>query len=201
MPSDESVSDWIASLKEKDEDAAQHLYERYIERLIVLARRRLGGARRRVADEEDIAQMAMNSFFRGAREGRFAKLKDRDDLWQILVMITERKAVDQMRRQSAKKRAAEVGESAFRLGDETYSCPAGIEQVMGREPSPEFAAEIAEELRHRMEQLADQELRSIAVWKMEGRTNEEIARMLGCVPRTVARKLELIRNTWQMEME
>ena len=112
-------------------------------------------------------------------------------MWQILVMITERKAVDQMRRQFAKKRDAEVGESALARDD------GGITRMIGREPSPEFAAEVTEELRHRMEQLEDQDLRRIAAWKLEGRTNAEIARELGCVTRTVERKLDLIRSIWQ----
>ena len=42
--------------------------------------------------------------------------------------------------------------------------------------------------------LGDEELRSVAVWKLEGYTNEEIAAQLGRAPSTVARKLQLIRE-------
>jgi hypothetical protein len=39
----------------------------------------------------------------------------------------------------------------------------------------------------------------IAVWQMEGHTVEEIAAKVGCSPRTVARKLAVIRERWCWE--
>jgi DNA-directed RNA polymerase specialized sigma24 family protein len=62
---------------------------------------------------------------------------------------------------------------------------------------PEFAAEVAEECRRLLHALDSDELRSIAVWKMEGDTTEEIATRLSCAPRTVERKLHLIRTLWE----
>ena len=47
-----------------------------------------------------------------------------------------------------------------------------------------------------LDRLSDSILRTIAVWKMEGYTTEEIATKLGCVPRTVERKLQVIRRLW-----
>jgi DNA-directed RNA polymerase specialized sigma24 family protein len=52
-----------------------------------------------------------------------------------------------------------------------------------------------------LESLGDAVLRSIAVWKMEGYTNAEIAARLGCVEVTVERRLRLIRDTWAREFE
>jgi DNA-directed RNA polymerase specialized sigma24 family protein len=75
-----------------------------------------------------------------------------------------------------------------------------IEQVVGREPTPEFAAEAAEECRHLMRLLDDPELESVALLRMEGYTVDEIAERLGCVPRTIKRKLRLIRNLWEQEL-
>jgi DNA-binding NarL/FixJ family response regulator len=40
---------------------------------------------------------------------------------------------------------------------------------------------------------------SVAVWKMEGQTNREIAEKLGCVEQTVERKLRSIRRLWLAE--
>jgi RNA polymerase sigma factor (sigma-70 family) len=197
MSSNESVTAWIGALKESGQTAAQLLYERYIEQLVSLARKKLGAAPRRMADEEDVAQVAMNSFFRGVQQGRFPRLRDRDDLWQVLIMLVERKAIDQIRRQSSKKREGIVGESVFGRPDLEASAVGGIEQIMGYEPSPQFAVEVAEEFDRRLQQLGDEELQQIALWKMEGRTNSEIAQELGCVPRTVERRLELIRNIWE----
>jgi hypothetical protein len=52
-----------------------------------LARARLRNTPRRIADEEDVAPSAFDSFCRAARAGRFPRLDDRHDLWQILVLI------------------------------------------------------------------------------------------------------------------
>src|SRR5262245_57219294 len=71
-------------------------------------------------------------------------------------------------------------------------CSSGL--VFGNEPTPEFAAEVAEECRALLDRLGDDELRRIAVWKLEGYTNREIARGLGKSLATVERKLDLIRR-------
>ena len=48
--------------------------------------------------------------------------------------------------------------------------------------------------------LGDTELRSVAVWKMEGWTNEEIAQQIGRSLPTVERKLRMIRGLWEKEV-
>ena len=101
---EDSVTVWIASLKAGDADAAQKLWQRYFETLVRLARDRLRGAPRTVADEEDAALSAFDSFVRGAARGRYPRLDDRDDLWRLLVVITERKAIDQAHRERRQKR-------------------------------------------------------------------------------------------------
>ena len=65
-------------------------------------------------------------------------------------------------------------------------------------PTPEEAAVLAEEVQRRLTAL-DADLRSVAVWKLEGYSNKEIAApdRLNCSERTVERKLELIRASWQ----
>src|SRR5438874_1974030 len=57
-----SVTDWLGRLRAGDRDAAQRLWERYFDQLVRLARGRLRGARRRAADEEDVALSALDSF-------------------------------------------------------------------------------------------------------------------------------------------
>jgi DNA-directed RNA polymerase specialized sigma24 family protein len=73
--------------------------------------------------------------------------------------------------------------------------------ILGQEPSPEFAAQVAEECQRLLARLQDAELRAVAVWKMEGYTHEEIAAKLGCVPRTIDRKLATIRSIWKREID
>jgi DNA-directed RNA polymerase specialized sigma24 family protein len=77
---------------------------------------------------------------------------------------------------------------------------AGIEQIVGREPTPAFAALVADECRRLLEALGDETLRRVALLRMEGYSDPEIATRLGCCLRTVGRKLELIRKTWLREV-
>ena len=95
---DASVTMWLHQLRDGDSLAAQKLWESYYCRLVRLARSKLRAMPRRSADEEDIALSAFDSFFRGVEAGRFPQLNDRDDLWQVLFMITERKAFDHIER-------------------------------------------------------------------------------------------------------
>ena len=72
-------------------------------------------------------------------------------------------------------------------------------QVVGDEPSPKFAAIMADEYRRLFGSLADESLRVVALLKLEGHSNEEIARSLDCGLRTVERKLDVIRKRWMAE--
>lgn len=201
MTPGESVTHWLGQFEAGDAGAAQRLWERYFQRLVGLARVRLQGAPRRVADEEDVALSAFNSFFHGLEQGRFPRLQDRDDLWRVLVSITVRKAHHQVRDQGRQKRGDGIvrGESAFLAPGAADQSAAGLGNVAGPEPTPELAAEVAEQCERLLERLGDAELRNIALWKMEGDTNDEVAAKLGCAPATVERRLALIRRIWRRE--
>ena len=200
MSSGGSVTRWVTALKGGDLAAAQPLWERYYRRLVTLAREKLRSARRREADEEDVVQSAFHSFFQGVARYRFPQLNDRDNLWRLLVVITARKALDQLARQHSKRRGAGtlLGESRISSREQDAEA-AAIEQVVGTEPTPQFAAQVAEQCQRLLDLLGDQTLRQVAVWKMEGFTNDEIAERLDCSRRTVARKLETIRIIWSKE--
>jgi DNA-directed RNA polymerase specialized sigma24 family protein len=201
MSSEPGVSLWLDQLKEGDHAAAQKLWEAYYHRLVGLARAKLQGTLRLAADEEDVALSAFDSFCRGAEKGRFPELADRDNLWRLLVTLTVRKAQHLLRDQQTQKRGggAVLGESALLGAADSADGASGLEQIIGREPTPEFAAEVAEECQRLLDSLGDDELRAIAVRKMEADTNEEIAAGLGCAPSTVERRLRLIRRIWEDE--
>lgn len=200
MSSEGSVTHWINALKGGDPAAAQALWERYCRRLLALARKKLQAARRRESDEEDVVQNAFYSFFRGVARGRFPQLHDRDNLWRILVVITARKALDQLAHEHSKKQGGGTvqGESRiYPLGPEGEG--AALEQIVGKEPTPEFAAQVTEEYQRLLDQLGNDTLRRVAVWKMEGYTKDEIAAKLSCSRETVGRKLKTIRIIWTKE--
>lgn len=183
-----SVTLWYGLLRDGDDVAAQRLWERYFPQLVKLARIRLQGAVRIANDPEDIALSAFASFCRQAECGRFPKLVDRDDLWRLLVTMTVRKAFHAVRDQGRIKRGGAIGITDVNL-----------EELIGSEPTPVFAAQVAEEFSRMLDILADVELRNIAVGKMEGFSTSEIAQKLGRAPRTIERKLNLIRRIWERE--
>src|SRR5262249_21963864 len=165
----------------------QPLWERYFRQLVSLARARLRGMPRAAADEEDVALSAFDSFCRGAESGRFPRLDDRDDLWQLLVLIATRKACDLAEHEGRQRRDWRRTEPVDGEHPEPFS--AG--------PDPALAAEVAEQLGRLLGLLPDEGMRSIAVRKLEGHSNEEIAALVGCSLATVERRLSLIRKYWQ----
>lgn len=196
MASHGSVSHWISALKEGDSAAAQPLWERYYRQLVALARKKLRATGRQAADEEDVVQNAFHSFFKAVDQGRFPQLDDRDSLWRLLVVITANKSLKQLAHAHRQKRGggtttSSMGIYPLQAGDES-----ALVELVGDEPTPDFAAQVAEECGRLLDGLGDDTLRQVAVWKMEGYGNEEIADKLGCSLRTVARKLDAIRTLW-----
>ncbi|MGE0758103.1 MAG: ECF-type sigma factor [Pirellulaceae bacterium] len=197
MVESQFTTTWFEQLRAGDSLPAQQAWQCYYERLIALARNRLRGARQEMADAEDVVVVAFNSFLRGVEAGRFPVLSDRDDLWQVLVMLTARKAIDQRQYENREKRGGQVTRPMADLGSE--SGDALIAGVIGREPTPAFAAEVAEQLERFLAALGDPTLVQIATGKLEGYANQELAEQLGCGLRTIERKLALIRAVWEQE--
>ncbi|MGZ0172564.1 MAG: ECF-type sigma factor [Planctomycetales bacterium] len=211
-----TVTRLIQSLKDGESQAAQRLWELYFRRMVGMAREKLQGMPKRMADEEDVAISAFHSFCQGAEGGRFTQLVDRENLWPLLVSITAHKAVDLIRYHNRQKRDGTghaTPDSALdgvsRKDDSQADPDKGrpgsatleFEEIISQEPTPEFAAQIADEFQSLLARLEDETLQSVALWKLEGFTNDEIAEKLECVPRTVERKLQLIRTLWQRSVD
>ena len=144
---------------------------------------------------------AFDGFFRGVEQKRFCRLDDRDDLWQVLVMLTDRKTVDHRRHELAAKRGGGTvrGGSVFADHQADESHQPGLSQVIDNEPTPEFAAQCTEQLEQLLASLGDDTLSRIALAKMEGYTNDELVRNMGMSLRSIERKLRVIRRAWQEE--
>jgi RNA polymerase sigma factor (sigma-70 family) len=177
-----SVTRWLTQLAAGDTAAAGPLWERYYGRMVGLARARLGRTPLRAADEEDVALSAFHQFCRAASDGRFARLANRDDLWQLLVVLTARKAVDLYKHQARQKRTGEVS---------------GLDaDVPGPDEDPALEAAFADELRSLFDRLPP-EVRAVAELRLDGLEKDEIAARLGCTVRTVDRRLVLVRSYWE----
>lgn len=200
MNSGGSITHWIDEIKGGNRDAAQGLWERYFARLVRLARSQIAEKDRRVSDEEDVALSVLGTFCRAAEDGRFPNLSDRDSLWRLLVKMTARKAIDQNRRQNRLRRGGGKvrGESELAKqsdGDDQQA----LAQIIGNEPTAEFAAIVSEQIGLLLALLGDPELKELAMAKMEGYTNHEIATRLNCSERTIERRLKLIRASCKEE--
>jgi DNA-directed RNA polymerase specialized sigma24 family protein len=195
MPTQQSVSYWVEGLKGGDSQAAAALWDRYCDRLVRLARRKLGHTSRRVADEEDIALSAFKSLCLGAREGRFPALADRGSLWGLLVFITAQKAADWIAHEHRQKRGGGKvrGDSALGRG-KPGSGADGFDRIFANSPGPETLHILAAEFDRLLSRLGNPTLREIAEWRVQGHTVDEIAKKLNVAQRTVQRKLYLIRK-------
>lgn len=199
MSSEGSVTRWLGQLQAGEPAAAQELWQRYFQRLVGMARKKLRGSPRRFADEEDVALSAFDSFCRQAEQGRVPQLHDRDSLWRLLVLLTTRKAAHQRRDQGRQKRGGGVTIHSETCG--LSEDGAILEQIVSREPTPEFAAQFAEECQRLLRKLEDPELEAVALARMEGYSVEEIAAQHGYAARSIKRKLQLIRAIWEKEWE
>lgn len=195
---DPSVSRNISDLKRGDQSAAEHLWNRYFDQLVNLARNQLRTAPRRAADEEDLAISVFHSLCRSAEAGRLEQLQDRTELWKLLVAMTQRKVVDHIRHHNRAKRGGGIvrGESMWQGRDEDSSL-GGLDGFGGEVNSPEFLCELQEQHDRLMAALANDTLRQVAVAKLEGFTSAEIAAQLGLSVRSIERKTQLIRQCWE----
>jgi RNA polymerase sigma factor (sigma-70 family) len=181
-----SITRLIRAVQHGSNSAVRPLLEAYFNRLVQLARKRLQNLPGLGGYDEDLALRSFHSVYQRLRDpARPLDLGGRDDLWRLLAARTISRGIDLVRRH----RPAEApGEQ-------------DVTGLLAREPTPEEAAELADECRRLLEALPEPGLRQIALWKVEGYTNEEIAARLDCVPRTVERKLGRIRLLWQHELE
>jgi RNA polymerase sigma factor (sigma-70 family) len=180
------MDSWIGRLQNGDNAAAEDLWQRYYQKMVRIAYKRLSGSTRTMADEEDVVVSAFKSFFRAMEENRTPKLQSEDEIWRLLVTLTARKAIKLIRYESRDKRQGEAGKLQHNA--------VPIDELIGSEPSPEFVLAVADEYRQLNKRLLDDEMRLIALHKMEGYSNAEIAQQLNTNLRTVQRRLAVIRS-------
>jgi RNA polymerase sigma factor (sigma-70 family) len=190
-----SITHAFQQLRAGDALAAGELFERFFPRLVGLAKKTLAGRPQRAADADDAAQSAFASFCQRASGGQFGDLLKRDDLWNLLGTITVRKSLQQARREGAAKRGG-----GATLGEDLLRDPAGrqaaLEDLAVQMPVHEFDL-ACEEL---LAQL-DDEQRQIAILRLMGYRNREVAEKLDCTERKVERKLQLVRLKWEEQLK
>lgn len=197
LDSQSTVTEWIAGLRDGRESAAVKLWDHFLERLTRLVSDRLRTTRKTVSDEEDVVIDACEACFRALRDNRYPNINNRDDLWKMLAVIADRKAIDQIRR--SKKGVDGIrADVSFNVVATHSSINDGIQEWPCTEPTPEFAAIFAENLREQLGML-DESLANVALLKLQGFTNREIGEKIERSVPSVERYLKLIRETWSNE--
>jgi RNA polymerase sigma factor (sigma-70 family) len=182
----QSITRLIRAVQDGSDSAVRPLLAAYFDRLVQLARKRLQNMPGLGGYDEDLALRSFHSVYERLRDPeRPLDIAGRHDLWRLLATRTISRAIDLIRRHHPQEVPGEQ--------DVTY--------LFTREPTPQEAAEVADDCRRLLESLPEPELRQIALWKVEGYTNEEIAGRLDCVPRTIERKVSRIRVLWKHELK
>lgn len=194
MSKSKNVSHWIDLVKDGDSAAANHIWCHYFDRLVRSVRTRLQGQNRAVSDEEDIVLSVFDSFYTAAENGRFPDLSDRGDLWRLLLRMSARKVVDKRRHDQRQRRGGNVEVHSLNQADDS------VIEAIGDEPSPEMVLMMQESVEEVFSHLGVGQLRELAVAKLEGYSNAELAQCFGCSERTIERRLHLIREKCQQEL-
>ena len=191
------ISFWIEEVKAGQDDAVTRLWNEYFEKLCRLCRQKFQSYPQRVSDEDDLALMAFDSFCRRAKSGDYPDLRNRDELWNLLVTIAIRKGLNIQRANRAGKRGGGRvrGGSVFRTEDD-WQRDQGFDAIASAEPTPEVVASMTETLEELLEKLPDESLRQVAILKMEGYSNREISEQIQRTERSVEFKLQRIRSLW-----
>ena len=138
-----SRKDWtsarlLAGYQAGDQQAADAIFNRYLERLTRLRGTRLSPRLASRTDADDVVMSAWRSFFLGARAGNFSLLRS-GDLWRLLVSITLHKLYRQVRHHSAEMRAVQSERPLNPVDDELHL-------LDHREPTPEECFALSDEL-------------------------------------------------------
>ncbi|MDA7978115.1 MAG: ECF-type sigma factor [Pirellulales bacterium] len=192
-----SITVWLEGLAKGDSVAAQEIWNRFFTRLVEQCRLKLRDrVSRGIMDEEDIAISAFESFCRGAEQQKFSQLNDRSDVWQILLVLAERKAVNAVRYHSRLKRGAfRVRNISEFDSPEDGGSPMDIADA---EPLPDFVVAVTDEFKYLIGLLKKHDqLYRVAMLKLENHSNAEIAKCIGKTVRTVEYKLKRIKELWK----
>lgn len=179
MAEQNSVTEWIHAIRRKDDVAAGALWNRYFDRLMHIARSRMTNLPRSTYDEEDAALSTFRVLYGKLQQGNYGELGSRDELWNLMLKILIRKVGHRVVYEETEKRTPP-------------GPPGHLADARASATNP-----MASECSELLSKLSSVDLEQVAIWKLEGYTNDEIALKLNRTRRTVQRMLELIRSIWQ----
>ena len=195
-----SITRMIEEIRGGGSSAVPGVWNRYFSKLAEIAQNGISSSPGRSVDGEDLASAVLETVCRKVGNGQFPQLRDRDDLWLLLLAITRCKVISQIRRDLCTKRGGgrvllETDVQAFQ---NNYF---DLDDIAGNEPTPEAVVSLRDSCNHLItESLRDETTKAIAILKLEGLSNAEVAARLDIVERTVERKMKVIRWLWEKEL-
>ena len=197
--SENSITRILSNTQAVDEAGAEAIWKEFLPRLLRVIETKLHGMPKRYVDQDDIAQNAMHSLFKGLQGQRFSDVSNCDELWRLLVTITVRKISAQRRRSLAAKRGGGKvrGESVFVNDANAY----GINQILDTNSMSESAEKILQTYQEMLPRITDEASVQTLLLRMEGYSNAEIADRLKCSISRVEQRMAKIRRNWMSEIE
>lgn len=192
----DSISESIRLFRQyrnDESDAADQLFERYVNRLTALVRQRMSPRLAQRLDAEDVVQSAYRSFFVRAKDGNF-EVKRGGDLWRLLAAITMNKLGRQIERHQAAKRNmnAEL--------QPTDSTPQLADRLSAMTPTADDEAQFREELDQLTEGFTEGQVQMLTM-RLAGYKLTEIAEQMGRTERTVRRLLDRVKSRLEQRLE
>ncbi len=192
-PGESSVTTWVRDHHKGDPDAARKLWNRYFESLVRYARTHKPRKLTLPVDEYDLASRAFEALLTGETNGRFEQVRNRDDLWQLMTIIVQRKTKNAIKRELTGKR----GRGRVRGGSAVQESVVRPRPVQLEPDDPAWIAAFREHLQVSLAALPSDDLRTVALLRLAGHSTASIAEQLGRTQRTIERKLQLIRQSWR----
>lgn len=184
------VTGWLYDLRAGDDVAAARLWKYLQPRLTELGRRSLQTMKSACYDEDDVAQSAFHALCAAVQNGQYNDLADRSSIWNLAAAIALNKVRTRANYNAALRRGGGMTRMQLNAGPDMPSTDlSSEEQVMMQEECERLIS-----LLHR------DEVKAVAMLKIEGYTNEEIATLQGCTRRSVQRRLDIIRSIWSQQL-
>jgi RNA polymerase sigma-70 factor, ECF subfamily len=185
LGSSDSITTMLNRWRGGDQAAAVEIYQRYEQRLVQLAERRIGNQMRPYLQPESIMLLVLESALGGIAAGRYAADKS-GSLWGLLQTIADNKIRKRWEHLTAQKR--DIRRAPQPRHNDRPTEPAAVS------PPPEEAAILAEELDRIRSRLKPADFQILEL-QLEGLSNPEIAARLGCARQTVRYKAMRIEET------
>ncbi|MBI2805842.1 MAG: hypothetical protein HYX68_12755 [Planctomycetes bacterium] len=178
------MSTWLERLAAGDTDSEREVIDRYSERLLAMAVRRLPTRMRARVDAEDVLQSVYRSFFRRLKRRQF-QFDESYDLWRLLVAITYFKisnAIKYHQRERRDVRRETASQELLTCGDAGAAQPSqdDVDMLYG--------------CLDRLLQILPESAREIVLLRLQGMTIDDIVEKVQRSRRTVTRVLAKVRE-------